>query len=133
MTLEEAGVAKLQQLPENERQKLLVLIDAWIEQHRTTDPTVGGETLQRSWGVLKSGGTLATIAAQSEGTRDSAVRDAFFMVAANRSQLAEIAGLIDNGQIRRVVAGCPPAVDPALVADLWSAHQPHRARLWQYA
>ena len=38
MTLEEAVVAKLQQLPENERQQLLVLINAWIEQHRTTDP-----------------------------------------------------------------------------------------------
>jgi hypothetical protein len=37
MTLEEAVVAKLQQLPENERQQLLVLIDTWIEQHRTTE------------------------------------------------------------------------------------------------
>ena len=33
MTLEEAVIAKLQQLPENARQKLLVFIDAWIEQH----------------------------------------------------------------------------------------------------
>jgi NADPH:quinone reductase-like Zn-dependent oxidoreductase len=62
--------------------------------------TVGGETLQRSWGVLKSGGTLVTIAAQNEGTQDPAVRDAFFIVEANRSQLVEIAGLIDDGQIR---------------------------------
>jgi len=37
MTLEEVVVAKLQQLPENERQELLVLIDTWIEQHHTTD------------------------------------------------------------------------------------------------
>ncbi len=37
MTLEEAVVAKLQQLPENEREKLLFLIDAWIKQHRTAD------------------------------------------------------------------------------------------------
>ncbi len=37
MTLEEAVVAKLQQLPENEREKLLFLIDEWIEQHRTAD------------------------------------------------------------------------------------------------
>ena len=37
MTLEEVVVAKLQQLPENARQKLLVLIDAWIEQYRATD------------------------------------------------------------------------------------------------
>src|SRR5262245_26094782 len=47
--------------------------------------TVGGETLQRSWGVLKSGGTLVTIAAQSEGAQDPAIRDAFFIVEANRS------------------------------------------------
>jgi hypothetical protein len=37
MTLEEMVAKKLRQLPENERQKLLVLIDAWIEQHPTTD------------------------------------------------------------------------------------------------
>ena len=62
--------------------------------------TVGGETLQRSWGVLKSSGTLVTIAAQSEGTQAPVVRDAFFIVAANRTQLAEIARLIDDGQLR---------------------------------
>jgi hypothetical protein len=37
MTLEEVVVVKLQQLPENARQQLLVLIDAWIEQHRADD------------------------------------------------------------------------------------------------
>ena len=37
MTLEEMVATKLQQLPENERQKLIDLIDAWIEQHHTTD------------------------------------------------------------------------------------------------
>ena len=47
--------------------------------------TVVGETFQRSWGVLKSGGTLVTIAAQSEGTQDPAVREAFFIVEANRA------------------------------------------------
>src|SRR5262245_18993769 len=62
--------------------------------------TVGGETLQRSWGVLKSSGTLVTIATQSEGTQDPAVRDAFFIVEANRRQLAEIARLIDDGQLQ---------------------------------
>jgi NADPH:quinone reductase-like Zn-dependent oxidoreductase len=62
--------------------------------------TVGGETLQRSRSVLKSSGTLVTIAAQSEGTQDPVVRDAFFIVAANRTQLTEIARLIDAGQLR---------------------------------
>jgi hypothetical protein len=37
MTLEEAVVAKLQQVPENEREKLLLAIDEWITQHRTAD------------------------------------------------------------------------------------------------
>jgi NADPH:quinone reductase-like Zn-dependent oxidoreductase len=62
--------------------------------------TVGGETLTRSRGVLKSGGSLVTIAVQSEGSQEPAVRDAFFIVEANRSQLAEIARLIDDGRIR---------------------------------
>src|SRR5215471_7912843 len=53
--------------------------------------TVGGETLQRSRGVLKSDGTLVTIAAQSEEIKDPVVRDAFFIVVANGPQLAEIA------------------------------------------
>lgn len=37
MTLEEVVVAKLQQVPVNERETLLGLIDAWIAQHQTTD------------------------------------------------------------------------------------------------
>lgn len=37
MTLEQIVAAKLEQLPENDRQKLLALIDTWVEQHRTTD------------------------------------------------------------------------------------------------
>ena len=50
MTLEEVVVAKLQQLPENARQQLLVLIDAWIEQHRTTDP----RDIQRAMAAVQS-------------------------------------------------------------------------------
>ncbi len=55
MTLEDVVVAKLQLLPENERQKLLVLIDAWIEQHRTTDP----RDIQRAMAAVQS--TWATV------------------------------------------------------------------------
>jgi NADPH:quinone reductase-like Zn-dependent oxidoreductase len=39
--------------------------------------TVGGETLQRSWGVLKPGGRMITIAADSETTTDNRVKQAF--------------------------------------------------------
>ena len=55
MAFEEAVVAKLQQLSENERQKLLVLIDAWIEQRRTADPS----DVQRAMAAVQS--TWATV------------------------------------------------------------------------
>jgi hypothetical protein len=55
MTLEEAVVAKLQQLPENARQKLLVLIDAWIEQHRAADT----RDVQRAMAAVQN--TWATV------------------------------------------------------------------------
>lgn len=70
--------------------------------------TVGGETLARSWGVLKPGGKLITIAASEEQTQEGRVRDAFFIVEANRTQLLEIARLIDAGVVRPVVGGVFP-------------------------
>jgi len=63
MTLEEAVVAKLQQLPESERQKLLLLIDAWIEQHRTSDP----RDIQQAMAAVQS--TWATIALDQKTLR----------------------------------------------------------------
>jgi NADPH:quinone reductase-like Zn-dependent oxidoreductase len=62
--------------------------------------TVGGETLERSLGVLKSNGRLVTIATQSESSADQRVRDAFFIMEPNRAQLVEIAHLIDAGELR---------------------------------
>jgi NADPH:quinone reductase-like Zn-dependent oxidoreductase len=65
--------------------------------------TVGGDTLARSWGVLKSGGRLVTIASSVEGTSDAREREAFFIVRPDRRQLAEIGRLIDAGTLRPVV------------------------------
>jgi NADPH:quinone reductase-like Zn-dependent oxidoreductase len=61
---------------------------------------VGGDTLERSWGVLKPGGKLVTIAAQSEGLAEPRVRDAFMLVEADGSRLTEIGVLIDAGTLR---------------------------------
>ena len=55
MTLEEVVVAKLQQLPENARQQLLVLIDTWIEQHRMADTS----DIQQAMAAVQS--TWATV------------------------------------------------------------------------
>ena len=65
--------------------------------------TVGGDTLERSWGVLKTGGRLVTIAASVEGTSDAREREAFFIVRSDREQLNKIARLIDAGQLRPVI------------------------------
>ena len=64
---------------------------------------VGGDTLERSWGVLTPGGRMITIAADSEGTDDQRVKDAFFIVEPNQKQLVEIAGQLDAGNLRAFV------------------------------
>jgi NADPH:quinone reductase-like Zn-dependent oxidoreductase len=69
---------------------------------------VGGETLERSWGVLAKNGRLVTVATQSESTTDERVRRAFLLVEANGSQLAEIAGLIESGELRVFVEAVYP-------------------------
>jgi NADPH:quinone reductase-like Zn-dependent oxidoreductase len=64
---------------------------------------VGGDTLRRSFGAIKEGGRVVTIAASSESTEDPKVKEAFFIVEANRQQLVELAQLIDAGIIRPIV------------------------------
>jgi NADPH:quinone reductase-like Zn-dependent oxidoreductase len=87
--------------------------------------TVGGETLERSWGVLKPGGRLVTVATSAEGSRDPRVREAFFIVQANQAQLAEIARLIDAGQLRPVV----DAVFPLAQARQAYEHKPAHGKV----
>lgn len=64
--------------------------------------TVGGDTRDRSWGVLRKGGRVVTIAADAERAKEQRVRDAFFIVQPNRNQLMEISRLIDHGIIQPV-------------------------------
>lgn len=69
---------------------------------------VGGDTLERSWGVLKPGGRMITIASDSEGTADQRVKDAFFIVQPNQKQLVEIARQLDAGHLRAFVKTTVP-------------------------
>jgi NADPH:quinone reductase-like Zn-dependent oxidoreductase len=64
--------------------------------------TVGGETLERSWQVLKPGGRMVTISAGAE-TAQGRVKEAFFIVEPNQQQLSQIAGLLEVGSLRPVV------------------------------
>lgn len=69
---------------------------------------VGGDTLERSWGVLKPDGRMITIAADSEGTDDQRVKNAFFIVEPNQKQLVEIAKQLDAGHLRAFVKTSVP-------------------------
>ena len=70
--------------------------------------TVGGETLQRSWGVLKPGGRMTTNAANSEMTTDDRVKQAFFIVEPNHEQLIRIGDLLESGALHPVVDAVLP-------------------------
>jgi NADPH:quinone reductase-like Zn-dependent oxidoreductase len=87
--------------------------------------TVGGETLERSWGVLKPGGRLVTIAASGEQTTDERVRAAYFIVEPSRTQLTEIAWLIDGGALRPVVG----VVFPLAEARQAYQHKPSHGKV----
>jgi NADPH:quinone reductase-like Zn-dependent oxidoreductase len=85
--------------------------------------TVGGETLDRSLGVLKPGGRLVTVA--DSGATDERTRAAYFIVEPNRTQLAEIARLIEVGQLRPVVG----AVFPLAEARQAYQHKPNHGKV----
>jgi NADPH:quinone reductase-like Zn-dependent oxidoreductase len=73
--------------------------------------TIGGEVLERSWAVLRPGGTLVTIAGQPDPAAAEArgVRGIFVMTAPNAAaQLTEITGLIDAGSVKPVVSTILP-------------------------
>ncbi len=65
--------------------------------------TVGRETLERSWGLLKPGGRLVTIAADAESNTDPRVKSAFFIVEQNGEQLTTLGRLFDSGELRAFV------------------------------
>ncbi len=70
--------------------------------------TVGGETLRRSWGVLKQGGRMVTIAADGEETTEDRVKQAFFIVEPNQKQLVKIGELLETGELKPVVDAVVP-------------------------
>jgi NADPH:quinone reductase-like Zn-dependent oxidoreductase len=74
--------------------------EAEIEPVDVVFDTAGGDTLDRSWKMLKPGGRLVTIAAQGESTTDQRTKDAFFIVEPNATQLTQVAQLIDQGRLK---------------------------------
>jgi NADPH:quinone reductase-like Zn-dependent oxidoreductase len=68
--------------------------------------TVGGDTLQRSWQVVKKGGVLVSVVSPRpafEEAKTYDVRPAWFVVEPNQEQLTQIGALIDAGRIRPII------------------------------
>jgi NADPH:quinone reductase-like Zn-dependent oxidoreductase len=68
--------------------------------------TVGGETLDRSFSVLRRGGRLVTIAGTpAEGKADHyGITAKFFLVTSNREQLTKLAALVGSGRLHVEIA-----------------------------
>jgi NADPH:quinone reductase-like Zn-dependent oxidoreductase len=68
--------------------------------------TVGGDTRERSWQVLRKGGILVAIAMPPPdplAAQEHGVRTAMVAVAPNGERLAQIARLIDDGKLEVVI------------------------------
>lgn len=81
--------------------------------------TVGGETQERSWGVLKPGGMLVATTAPPSPEKAVAhgVRAAMVQVTPTAALLAEIAGLLADGSVKTEVGKTFP------LAEVGAAHE----------
>ena len=68
--------------------------------------TVGGETLARSWQVLKPGGVLVSVVSPqppADVAKGHNARFAWFVVQPNRELLTQVGVLIDAGKLRPII------------------------------
>jgi len=89
--------------------------------------TIGGDTLQRSWQVLRKGGFLVSIAAlpSAEVAATHGVRQAFVVLRPNAIRLAEIAELVDSGKLKPVVETVLPLTEARRAQELSKAGHTH--------
>src|SRR6185503_13071208 len=85
---------------------------------------VGGETLERSWPLVANGGRVVTVATQSNRASAQRVPNAFMMARPEGSRLAQIAQMIDAGELR----ACVGTIFPLAAARLAYARATHGFR-----
>jgi NADPH:quinone reductase-like Zn-dependent oxidoreductase len=73
--------------------------------------TVGGETRDLSWPLLKPNGRMITIAADGESSTDPRIKNNYFIVEPNQKQLIEVARLFDEGSLETFVNAAVPLED----------------------
>lgn len=74
---------------------------------------VGGETLRRSWQMVRAGGVLVSVVSPlpADPAPRSDVRFVYFIVEPSGEQLRQIGGLLDAGQVRPIVAQVFPLAE----------------------
>ena len=82
--------------------------------------TIGGDTQERSFKVIKKGGILLSIVQppSEEQAAKHGVRALFYGAHASSSDLAEIAGLIDAGKVKTVVETVLPLTEARRAHEL---------------
>jgi NADPH:quinone reductase-like Zn-dependent oxidoreductase len=73
--------------------------------------TVGGETLARSPHVLREGGRLVSVAEEPSPVAEKRIEAVYFVVKPSRTQLVELAGMIDEGRLRPAIDSVFPLTD----------------------
>jgi NADPH:quinone reductase-like Zn-dependent oxidoreductase len=68
--------------------------------------TIGGDTRERSWRVLRKGGVLVTLVSPiPPGVAEQhGARGVFFIVNGNRGQLDQISTLVNEGRLKPIIA-----------------------------
>jgi NADPH:quinone reductase-like Zn-dependent oxidoreductase len=72
--------------------------------------TIGGDVLARSPAIVKPGGVLVSVAVPPPTDRED-IRTVFFIREGSRTQLVEVARLVDSGQLRPQVGAVYPLAD----------------------
>ena len=88
---------------------------------------VAGDTQERSWSVLKDGGTMiSTLAKPSDiKAREHHARATNYVAHPDGAELAEIARLVDSGKVRPCVLATYPLADAAAAQQRLEREHPH--------
>lgn len=82
--------------------------------------TIGANTQQRSWKVLKKGGILVSIISppSAEEAAKHGARSSYVFVQPNAAELAEIAKLVDSGKVKSMVETVLPLSEARRAQEL---------------
>ena len=82
--------------------------------------TVGGDTQERSFGVLKQGGVMVSVVSppSEERAKAAGVRATMMSVQTNGKRLGEIAAMFDDGILKTLVENKFPLADAAKAMEL---------------